>query len=120
MKKYLAYFPVALLVIVAFHQLYLTHTNAYLNPDKGGGFGMFATVDKLNNRSLMVYALIDNQKFPVNINQKSALYEEQLKYDWMNARSNPTYKNLRRLSKKIMSVQGMSRTPEYLMIEVSA
>ena len=49
------YFVVpGLLVLIACWQLYRAHTQ-YLTPWKGGGFGMFSTVDALSNRILRTY-----------------------------------------------------------------
>jgi hypothetical protein len=42
--------PALLLVLVALAQVCLTWGGGRLNPDKGGGFGMFSTVDRLNHR----------------------------------------------------------------------
>jgi len=47
--------PVLLLVLVALSQLCLAWGVGLLNPDKGGGFGMFSTVDRLNHRHLRAY-----------------------------------------------------------------
>jgi len=47
-------FPAALLLLVAFFQIYLART-AWLTPWKGGGFGMFSTTDGNANRYLRVF-----------------------------------------------------------------
>jgi hypothetical protein len=46
----------SILVAIALLQLYLTHTT-HLTPWKGGGFGMFATVDALDTRVLAAVGL---------------------------------------------------------------
>jgi hypothetical protein len=50
------YLPVALLISVACHQMWLTRSAA-LNPWSGGGFGMFSTMDAWGNRPLRAIAL---------------------------------------------------------------
>ena len=46
--------PAAVLVVVACAQIALAHA-AQLSPWKGGGFGMFATIDGTASRSVRVY-----------------------------------------------------------------
>ena len=59
MQRALAtYGPPALLVIVACSQIYLA-TMEGLTPAKGGGFGLFSTIDKLNNRTIKARAYGD-------------------------------------------------------------
>lgn len=50
------YLPVALLIGVACHQIWLTRSAA-LNPWSGGGFGMFSTMDAWGNRPLQAFAV---------------------------------------------------------------
>jgi hypothetical protein len=50
------YLPVALLISVAGHQIWLTRSES-LNPWSGGGFGMFSTMDAWGNRSLRAIAI---------------------------------------------------------------
>lgn len=52
--------PIALALLVAISQVYLAHT-AQLTPAKGGGFGLFSTVDKLNNRVMRAYLITEDQ-----------------------------------------------------------
>ena len=47
-----ALLPVALLVLAASNQLAWSFAAGLAPPDKGGGFGLFSTVDRLNNRSI--------------------------------------------------------------------
>ena len=47
--------PAAVLVAVALHQIALAELHA-LNPWKGGGFGMFATLDRANARAVLAFA----------------------------------------------------------------
>jgi hypothetical protein len=49
--------PSLLLALVALVQMGLAWGGDRLNPDKGGGFGMFSTVDRLHHRQLRAYLL---------------------------------------------------------------
>ena len=49
--------PAAALVVVALVQIQLAWVEGVLTPAKGGGFGMFSTVDKLKNRMFFAYGL---------------------------------------------------------------
>jgi hypothetical protein len=53
----LNYLPALLLVLVALSQVCLAWGGGLLNPDKGGGFGMFSTVDRLNHRHFRAYLI---------------------------------------------------------------
>ncbi len=48
------YLPPILLVLVAATQIYLADVRDLLTPARGGGFGLFSTVDKLRHRHLRV------------------------------------------------------------------
>ena len=48
------YGPPLLLVLVALSQIYMAWLGD-ATPSKGGGFGLFSTVDKLENRRVMVW-----------------------------------------------------------------
>ena len=50
----------ALLLLVALSQIYLAYVQQLLNPDKGGGYGLFSTVDKLTNRHFRVNLGVPN------------------------------------------------------------
>ena len=66
-SPYALYIPVVLLCAVAINQLYLVRAHG-LPPWKGGGFGMFATIDRSSDRFLRVYLLDESDnKLPVNI-----------------------------------------------------
>lgn len=58
--------PVALLVALALCQLGLVVALG-LSPWKGGGFGMFATLDNSNVRTLRVVAIEDGREVPVTL-----------------------------------------------------
>jgi hypothetical protein len=49
--------PALVLVLVALLQIYHTQHGALLTPAKGGGFGLFSTVDKLKNRFVFLYSI---------------------------------------------------------------
>ena len=55
------YLPITLLVLIASLQFVLAHTKD-LSPWKGGGFGMFSTVDSPGARKLRVYLVGEDQK----------------------------------------------------------
>ena len=58
--------PIYLLIVVAIVQLILAHTKD-LSPWKGGGFGMFSTVDYPSARKLRVYVISESSpKFHVH------------------------------------------------------
>jgi hypothetical protein len=54
LKRLLYYLPPILLVVVAFHQIYLAKT-ALLSPWKGGGFGMFSSTELGPARTVRVF-----------------------------------------------------------------
>jgi hypothetical protein len=66
MREALARLPVALLVAVALHQLWLASTSA-LSPWCGGGFGMFSTLDSRGARVLRAVALGDGWQAELEI-----------------------------------------------------
>ena len=55
-RRVARHLPVALLVVVALHQVTATRYGD-LTPWKGGGFGMFASTDSPGNRRLSIQAL---------------------------------------------------------------
>jgi hypothetical protein len=57
--------PAGLLIAVALLQIYLAHVRHILTPAKGGGFGLFSTVDKLESRNLRAYLIGDTWERPV-------------------------------------------------------
>lgn len=58
LPAWVRWLPVGLLVAVALHQQYLVHTQD-LTAWKGGGFGMFSTVDELHRRMVFAYLLTE-------------------------------------------------------------
>lgn len=49
------YLPSTILVCVALLQIQLGYFGARLTPSKGGGYGLFSTVDKQPNRQVRIY-----------------------------------------------------------------
>lgn len=66
LREALARLPVALLVVVALHQIWLV-SSAALTPWCGGGFGMFSTLDSRGARVLRAVALGDGWQEPLEI-----------------------------------------------------
>lgn len=62
------FLPAALLVVVALAQLYLAHRHD-LPAWKGGGFGMFATVDRLEYRMVHAYLITRDGAIPVPLQE---------------------------------------------------
>ena len=62
----------AVLLFVALHQVVLA-TTADLTPWKGGGFGMFATADRLDTRVVRSYLAVDGDWIPVASESKPRL-----------------------------------------------
>lgn len=58
--------PVLVLVLVACVQIVVAHNTA-LTPWKGGGFGMFSTVDADTRRVVQVYLTVDGREVPVAV-----------------------------------------------------
>lgn len=63
--EWIKWTPVVLLIVVAMNQQYLAHFRN-LTPWKGGGFGMFSTVDTYTGRTLFVYLITDEGEMPVD------------------------------------------------------
>jgi hypothetical protein len=55
-ERVLRMLPIALLIVVALHQISLAH-RAALSPWSGGGFGMFSTLDHGGRRHLHAFVL---------------------------------------------------------------
>lgn len=56
LKKFLCYFPIFLLIIIALNQIRLAKTSS-LSPWWGGGFGMFSSTDSRGTRHIHAYAI---------------------------------------------------------------
>jgi hypothetical protein len=64
--RWWCYLPIVCATLVATSQIYLAEFRD-LTPAKGGGFGLFSTVDKLVNRNLRAYLITDEQEIPFAI-----------------------------------------------------
>ena len=64
--RWIAVIPVAVLLLIASVQIYTAHTTE-LSPWKGGGFGMFSTVDVPTERVVDLYLIIDGEEIPTAI-----------------------------------------------------
>lgn len=64
--RWWCYLPIVCAIVVACSQIYLAKFRD-LTPAKGGGFGLFSTVDKLVNRDLRAYLLTEEQEIPFAI-----------------------------------------------------
>lgn len=59
--------PAILLIAVAALQIYLAYVRGILTPAKGGGFGLFSTVDKLETRDVRVYVVGETSERPIGL-----------------------------------------------------
>jgi len=84
----LAWIAPGLLIVVATVQLALALTSE-LTPWKGGGFGMFATVDEPGNRVLEVRVRLDEHTRRVVLDDLDAVDASAASYDLEAARSLP-------------------------------
>ena len=99
-RRALIYLPPVMLVVVALAQLTLRYTGD-LVPWKGGGFGMFSSVDNEWNRVIRIFLIADGREHPiVRIPSSGALALQ-----FARARALPTSDRLRRL---IQTVNGIT------------
>jgi len=90
---FLIYCAPVLLCIIACLQIYLANTRS-LSPWKGGGFGMFSTVDAPSARFLRIYLINKNEEIPV-------LVPESMNPIALQVQTMPTEARLRKLSNDI-------------------
>jgi hypothetical protein len=67
-----------LLIMVACLQLYFAHFH-HLTPWKGGGFGMFSTIDSQKNRFLRCYLITDEGDIPVEVPRTMTRLADQIR-----------------------------------------
>jgi hypothetical protein len=108
------YTPSILLFLLACSQIILTHTKGDLNPDKGGGFGLFSTIDKLNNRSLLILGSIDGKESLINVNSNDPSVNK-LKPLILNASSCPSDSHLKELTDELLNFN-FSKTPDSIRV----
>lgn len=90
--------PSLLLVLVASLQVYRSHAH-HLSAWKGGGFGMFSTVDHPSVRYLRCYLLTEKGELPVPVPGRRARLE-------LKARTLPLPQNLAQLADTLLSDAG--------------
>lgn len=56
---------------MALLQIYLAHVRQILTPPKGGGFGLFSTVDRLETRVVRAYVIGEGWERPVALEASS-------------------------------------------------
>lgn len=93
--------PILLATAVALSQIWLARTRD-LTPSKGGGFGLFSTVDKLENRNLRAYLLTEKQEIPFAIPQAVPATEE-LRKPIYRAASLPVEAHLRAITDELVT-----------------
>lgn len=89
----LIYGAPALLLIIAVIQIYLATTMS-LSPWKGGGFGMFSTVDSPDARFLRVYLIRNQEEIPV-------LIPDSMSSLSLKVRTFPNLDGLRNIAEKV-------------------
>lgn len=86
---------------MALLQIYLAHAEN-LTPSKGGGFGLFSTVDKLENRNLRAYLITEKQEIPFAIPQYVPATED-LRKPIYRAASLPTVGHMRTIIEDLLA-----------------
>ncbi len=81
----------ALLVLTALAQIVLTRAGP-LTPWRGGGFGLFSTVDRLENRILLAWIETPEGDAPLRVEGRA--------YDEQNALAFPIDRHLRRVAER--------------------
>jgi hypothetical protein len=84
-----------LLILVALRQIALSQTRG-LSPWKGGGFGMFSTLDRAETRLVRCDLVSGQSKTPVDMTRS-----ERLSRPLSRAQSTPTRTHLEALAKEI-------------------
>ena len=92
------FLPTALLICVGLSQVYLAHVQQLLTPAKGGGFGLFSTVDKLVNRSVRAYVIEYGWETPISMPRPVPL-KDTLGRPTLTAASLPSDSHLLTLAK---------------------
>jgi hypothetical protein len=93
--------PVALATVVGMSQIYLAH-RANLTPAKGGGFGLFSTFDKLENRNFRAYLITPKQEIPFVI-PRNLPADEPLRKPIQRSASLPIDRHLRVIVDDLLS-----------------
>jgi len=101
--------PIVLIAVAGIQQVSVKA--AHLSPWKGGGFGMFSTVDDPNARQLHVHALRQGQATPVMLDDVEELRPE-ITGVLTRARYVPTHRNLEAVARELLTVQWILRAEE--------
>lgn len=104
----LRYLPPTLLVVVAALQMTRAAVQHELTPSKGGGFGMFATIDKYENRHARLR--VDGQ--PIALHRDEAAF-----HALQDAVSAPTTTHLN-AALQLVSTSRSLRTGQVLVLEI--
>jgi hypothetical protein len=110
-----SYGVAALLVLVALRQIALSQTRG-LSPWKGGGFGMFSSLDRAETRLLRCDLVTGSSRTPVALSRSERMSRLASK-----ARSEPTRPRLEALAAEIereLSAQGAGGARPGVHIEV--
>lgn len=93
-----------LLIVVAAAQIGFA-TRSYLNPWKGGGFGMFASVDRAEGRFLTVIATdADGRRFRVRLPERTAGMATVLQPAFLaRTRMSPTQHKLTQIANAVLA-----------------
>jgi len=106
------YLPSGVLVLVALVQITLALVGTRLTPSKGGGYGLFSTVDKQPNRHVRIYLIGREGERLVALPRKSRF--EDLAY---RARAFPTDGRLMALARVLLD-EARGSSIEALRVEV--
>lgn len=90
------YSPIAVLCIVAVWQIQRAHSTD-LSPWKGGGFGMFSTVDQPAMRYLKVFLIEEGQETPIAL-------PESLKPRTQRTKADPSKDNLEQVAEHLQGI----------------
>ena len=110
--RWSAYAAPAVLTLVALAQLYLTHADGRLTPAKGGGFGLFSTVDRMENRILRAEVIGADWRASLNIGRKPEIAP---RID--TARGYPTHRHLYAVAEKL-SILSFQKPAERFEVSV--
>ncbi len=91
--RVIPYLPPTVLILVALNQINLVHRSE-ITAWKGGGFGMFSTIDRPRARQVRCNLVGGNNYIPLAIPAEFKDLEESVK-------TNPTEKKLQRLGREI-------------------
>ena len=121
-RKLLVLLTPLLLVIVALTQIVRAYTIDQ-SPWKGGGFGMFASVDSPGNRELRAYLVTSDYEIEIPVHYNFIIDEGGVMDDVSLARTVPTDANLQQIANQLSKFSWYLNDAETLlpqMIEAGA